>query len=151
MKKIMTIQKADSATRKRALYWIGAMTIIGAATIHWGLPALKKYLFSLPPRESLKMGCWIIFITFLSVSPIGYYFCLLGRKTMKTNQFPPKGTKVIRDTEVLTGSSALRHGKMLILGGILLIILSVVGAGYFPLGIYKSFSRLLSTIGNPIG
>lgn len=148
-KKIMTIQKADPATRKRALYSIGAITIVGAAAIHWGLPALKQYLFSLPPKVALEFVCWIIFITFLSASPMGFYLCLLGRKTLNTNQFPPKGTKVIRDTAVLTGPSADRRGKMLIIGGILLIFLSVVGAGYFPLEIYRSFSRHLPTTGDP--
>lgn len=145
----MTIQKADPAARKKALYSIGAITIVGLAAIHWGLPALKQYLFRLPPRESLEMICWIIFITFLSAAPIGFYLCLLGRKTLNTNQFPPKRTKVIRDTAVLTGSSALRRGKILIVGGVLLILMSLFGAGYFPLEIYKSFSRHLPTTGNP--
>jgi hypothetical protein len=145
----MTIQKADPATRKRALYLIGAMTIVGAAAIHWGLPALQKYLFSLPPKVSLKMTCLIIFITFVPVSLMGFYFFFLGRKTLNTKQFPPRGTKVIKDTALLTGSAATRRGKMLILGGILLILLSVVGAGYFPLGIYRSFSRHLPTSSNP--
>lgn len=145
----MTIQKADPATRKRALYLIGAMTVVGAAAIHWGLPALQKHLFSLPPKQSLKMMCSIIFITFIPVSLMGFYFCLLGHKTLHTNQFPPRGTKVIKDTALLTGSAAVRRGKILILGGILLILLSVAGAGYYPFVIYKSFSRHLSTSSNP--
>ncbi len=114
----MTIQKTDPETRKRAFSWIGVITIIGVAAIHWGLPALKTYLFSLPPKDSLKMVCWILLLTFLSVSPLGVYLCLLGRRTLVTHQFPPVGTKVTRDTAILTGSSARRRGQFLIFGGI---------------------------------
>ncbi len=145
----MTIQKADPETRKRALCWVGVLTVTGAAAIHWGLPALKMYLFSLSPKDSLKMVCWILLLTFLSVSPLGVYLCLLGRKTLTTRQYPPKGIKVIRDTVVLTGSSACLRGRFLILGGVLLVVMSLVGAGYFPVMFYRVFGRNLPAVANP--
>src|SRR6266567_2762528 len=137
----MTIQKADQETRKKAFILLGVITVIGAIVIQFGLPRLTGYMHSLPLNEAIQLFIIVTTLPFISIIPIAIYCYRIGRKVIASNQFPPPGSKVIRDTKVLTGLAARRRGLTLVALSSLMMVIGVFASAYFPIKINNAFNK----------
>lgn len=135
----MAILRTDPETRKKAFCLIGVITLMGMAVIYWGLPRFKAYIFTLPPGKAIQILGMVMSLLFLSLVPLALYLYRIGRKTLGSNQFPPPGTKVVRDTVVQTGHAARRRGLILIAGSVMIMVMALFAATYFPFKFNKSF------------
>jgi len=111
------VLKADPAYRRRALlvYAVGLPLAVMLFVLlrHWGLPMLVEHL-----RRSGD-GALRLFKVLGIVSlaiPLGasVYLFRLGRRIQLTEQVPLPGTKVIRDTPVVSGPAARRLGTTIV-------------------------------------
>jgi hypothetical protein len=112
------IQKADPATRRRALFLLLIGIIVGAALIlgfESYSAALQEWILSDPDKDSER----IIFIMLVSAcvtsAPLlvmGAYCWVLGARVSRAEQYPPPAQLVFRDTLVVRGPAAVRRGNM---------------------------------------
>lgn len=127
----MEIQRADPQRRRQAIVVLALVAVIGAGAIialqNWftelqHLPAenaseLKHSLFT-ALAWSTGTGCF-------AVLTLALHMWRIGTRTKATMQFPPPGTRVVRDTVVLRGPAAARRATLLHLLSVVLL-LSVV-------------------------
>jgi hypothetical protein len=111
--------------------------VLGCVLILWGHPWMKRYLETLEPRRGLRLITWSLALIFLSILPICVFIFLQGRKIMRSERFPPPGTKVIRDTEVIRGERAIARGRLLVGAALVLACLALVAAVYVPYWLNK--------------
>ena len=106
--------------------------LIGATLILWGLPRAQEYVEGLDCKTAyLVIKIAIIFI-FLSILPFAVYFLRFGQRIIESEQLPPPGTKVIRDTKVIRGDKAIARGRVVFFLSLLMVCLSLIGALYIP-------------------
>jgi hypothetical protein len=134
------ILRADPETRRKALYVTGLLTIFGIAVIELGLPRLKSYLGTLPPKDAIQVLNICMSLIFLSLIPWMICFYRFGRKVIESSQCPPPGVKVVRDTVVHTGVAARRRGTMLVVGSVFVILIALFASLYFPYMMTKMFN-----------
>jgi hypothetical protein len=132
------IQKADPAARRNAVLLVLAAMIAGTVLIALGAqspPGLVAWV-----REDYRTRLAIVIVIMLVVvaaPPLGLavYLWRLARRTLSAERFPPPGSRVVHDTPILTGDSALARGRMLqVMGamigmGALLIALALLRLG----------------------
>ncbi|MBF0319745.1 MAG: hypothetical protein HQL01_08080 [Nitrospirae bacterium] len=68
----------------------------------------------------------------LGISACSIYFITFGVRTYRQKRYPPKGVRLIRDTEVRTGRRAEVAAVLIIALSLILIILSYGVYFYFP-------------------
>lgn len=135
------ILRADSEYRRKFIIKITILytlaLAVGCLLIFWGRPWLKGYLGSLEPRAALNFITWFLIGIFLSILPISAFLFRFGQKIVRAERFPPPGSKVIRDTEVLRGDRAVARGRLFI--GIALVVaaLALGSAVFFPYWLNK--------------
>ncbi len=135
------ILRADGEYRRKFLIKITILYTValalGCLLIFWGRPWLKSYLDSLEPRAALNFITWSLIVIFLSILPISAFLFRFGQKIVRAERFPPPGTKVIRDTEVLRGGRAVARGRLFIGIALVVAILAVGSAVFFPYWLNK--------------
>ena len=124
------IQKADPATRKKAIYLLlaglgaGAL-LLAAATVFeafWqGLIERHADWIVAHPVVGLVTGG----VLALPLLPLGVWLLRLGRRVRKASRFPPPDHPVIRDTPVVTGRRARMTGFLLQMQAIALLIIAL--------------------------
>ena len=108
------ITVADPKLRKTTCYFVIALIILLAALSYF----LEGYLDSetIEAEELISRLYTAVYTLCLSLSLTAYplwRIFLLGRRTRLEQRFPPQGAKVIRDTLVLQGRSAILRGYFL--------------------------------------
>jgi hypothetical protein len=135
------ILRADSEYRRKFVvkYTIlyTAALAAGCLLIFWGRPWLKSYLEGLEPGAALHFINWSITGIFLSILPISAFLFRFGQKIVRAERFPPPGTKVIRDTEVLRGGKAIARGRLFIGIALVVAVLALGSAVFFPYWLNK--------------
>ncbi len=121
---------ADTKLRRRALGLVIALGVLGVVAIYvfaqflQGLQALANE----SPEEALeRFGAFLrvfLAVTSVSLMLISGWVARFSLKALQAKQFPPPGTRVIRDTRVMCGAQARRKA---ILGLVLAAILAVCG------------------------
>jgi hypothetical protein len=117
--------KADPRYKKQLLIRILIIAFIFAI----GLAFFRSYLDSLIAGSdtqtlvlSLRIALWLMF----SIPVLfGIYIFRLALRSYKEERFPPSGTKVIKDTILLTGKAAKSRAIIIILIACSLILISV--------------------------
>ena len=122
------IQRADPATRRRALVAIAAITALGWAAYF----ALQDWLAGLagadPPhmREALERALlWGSWGAMLPVTVLAGWLWQYGARVGRAGRFPAPDAKVVRDTPVLHGDPARLRGMALKVLAAFLGLLSV--------------------------
>ncbi|MCK4696141.1 MAG: hypothetical protein KAT74_10280, partial [Candidatus Cloacimonetes bacterium] len=69
----------------------------------------------------------------------GLYYIRLSILILRTNEFPPSGIRVVKDTSFVTGKDAQRRGIGILIFAILLIVIGLL----FPIYMNKIFQILL--------
>jgi hypothetical protein len=131
----------DRKLRRVVLLALVAFAGIGAALVRWVLPWATRYVTNLEPAKALRILQIALSAIFLSVLPIAWYIAAFGRKVVTSRRMPPPGTKVIKDTAIITGQPALARGKALVAIAALLAILSLIGGLWLPWKMGKVMSR----------
>lgn len=124
--------KADKKTRIINLVIIIAIVLI--AIFLYGY--LQRYYLRLntlaeehPDQAIMKVvGLVKLIIIANPIITFGFmlYFILLGTKTYKSEQFPPPGTKVVRNTRLILGSKAKKYAYGLWIFAALLVVFVIV-------------------------
>lgn len=127
------ILRADPEARRRALIALAAVAAVAVVTVAWGLPAAEEFLRRQPPAEAARIVTVLALAAFLPAIPLGYFVWRHGQRIVASGRFPPPGTRVIRDTPVVTGREAGSRGVALRTMGALLAALGAAGAVVVPL------------------
>jgi hypothetical protein len=126
------VLKADPAYRRRALLVYATCVPLGLVLVlflrQWALPALIDHL-----RQSGNDALGLLKVVGIAsmVIPLGASVLLfrLGRRIQVSQQVPLPGTKVIRDTAVVSGPAARRLGTTIvalsIASGLLVAVVAV--------------------------
>jgi heme/copper-type cytochrome/quinol oxidase subunit 3 len=84
---------------------------------------------------------WLLGITALLVSAASLYLMVVAVRVLKTEQYPPPGLKVLRDTRLQTGRRARITAYVLLVNSIILIVLVTL--------IFLLFTTLVSRVRTP--
>jgi hypothetical protein len=143
----MRIQKADLAARRQAILLIVFTAATGAllfaAFEHFREP-FREWLSSEPAETARRARLAVYISAFVLSAPViafAIYLWLLGARVLRAQQFPPPGTRVIRDTPVVGGSGATVRGH------VMQILAVCLGASAALLWLF--FVWLARTIGHP--
>jgi hypothetical protein len=123
-------RRADPAARRAAITWLGLATLVGAGLIaaaeRYRAP-LRDWLLADPDAAARRAPLifWLL-AGVLLVQLLGFaaYFWSRGARMRRFRECPLPGTRVIRDTPVLTGDAAASRGRLMQV----LAIACVVGA-----------------------
>lgn len=118
--------------------WI-VVALIGAAAIQWLLPYGEQYVSKQEPQAALRTMQILFGFLFLSVLPLGVYLFWFGYRAVQWRQIPPPGTWVLRNTKVVEGHRAQRRGRIVMTLGVLLFVLGLSCAIYFPYRLGRVF------------
>lgn len=113
------IRKADPAARRQAVLLVIISTLVGTALIfgfeHYRTP-LRDWLAS-EPRDVAHRLTLIFFLAAAVLSAplfaFAAYLWSLGAKVLCSREFPPPGSRVIRDTPIIEGQAAVLRGRVL--------------------------------------
>jgi hypothetical protein len=115
----MEVRKADTAFRRQAV----ALVIGGVCAAALLIAAFERYQGELadwvradPSRIAQRLELVFGAIAVVLLAPLAAmasYLSSLGRRTVRTREFPPPGFRVIRDTPILRGYDALTRGRSL--------------------------------------
>lgn len=127
------LQRADPRARRNAVVVVAVGTIVGllaiaAYTHHQS--ALEQWLVEpdapvdLLSRLRLLVVGVAVFVTMPSVG-FAVYLWRMGARVIRAERFPPPGTAVIRDTPIVIGNKARRHGRRVQAAGVVIALTSV--------------------------
>jgi hypothetical protein len=113
------VARADPRARRRAVALV-ALGAAGGLLVFWvvqsRLPALKAWVAEDPVQIQSRLRLIASGLAAAIAVPtlvFAAYFWRLGGRVIRSNQFPPPGMRVIRDTVVWHGESARRRGRIL--------------------------------------
>jgi hypothetical protein len=132
----MATLKADPEYRRRILLLSFACVAIAFGVVLWGPRLLDEHIDGYVKTRDFSGGIRFLQISaavlFVPTLPMVYYLYRFARRIQTSGQFPPPGTKVLRDTVVIEGSLARQRGNQLLMVSILLAVMSLVGMIYLP-------------------
>lgn len=110
------VRRADPAARRRAVLLVIVCALVGTVLIvgfeHYRTP-LRDWLES----ESRDHRVTLVFFLAAALSApllaFAAYLWSLGSKVLWAREFPPPGSRVIRDTPVIAGKAAVLRGRAL--------------------------------------
>jgi len=125
------VERADPRAQRRAVALV-ALGAAGGLLVFWvvqsRLPALKAWVAEDPVQVQPRLKLIASGLAAAIAVPALFfaaYFWRLGGRVIRSNQFPPPGMRVIRDTVVWHGEGARRRGR--ILQGMALILSFIAG------------------------
>ena len=140
------VQRADPRLRVRVLLCMMLVAALGAAAILYldaYLTELHTLVFEAKP-EALDRARHAVFALLALIAAGGALFSLyLGRiswRTLRSERYPPPGTRVISDTEVHRGLEARRRGQ----AGLVLAALTLVLTMTIVSRAHRAFDQMLS-------
>ncbi len=135
------VVKADPALRKKTIVFVVAASLLGLVLIVFFQSELGRVdeLARENPQAALEQLLNRLHLLALSMTllfvPFSLYLLYVSIRTYRTSRFPPPGTRVIRDTRIVTGRRARMRG----IAGVL------VAAAFLALALYAV--RLMITMG----
>jgi hypothetical protein len=110
------VRKADPSARRNALVLVVLGAAVGALLIagfeHYHEP-LHNWLSSGSGGLTGCVGMLFFLVAVVVAVPLivfAAYFWWLGDKVLRAREFPPPGYRVIRDTPIMRGQSAVKRG-----------------------------------------
>jgi hypothetical protein len=124
-------QRADLAARRRAAVFVAAAGLLAAViamTLAYVRPAIEAWLTA---RANLLLAhpWWIAAAFGLLMLPViaaAIHLRRVGARIVGAQRFPPPGMAVIRDTDVATGATAVRRGRLLQVVAAILVTAAVL-------------------------
>ena len=113
------IQRADPVARRQALLIVMLGALVGTLLIigfeHYRGP-LRDWLLPEPGEPAHRLKLVLLLTTVILSAPLAAfaaYLWSLGSEVLRTQQFPPPRSRVIRDTPVIGGRAAILRGRSL--------------------------------------
>jgi hypothetical protein len=128
----MDRRRANPAFRRLAIVALVAGLCAGAlllAAFERNRGALVDWVRADPARSSERIELILAVFAVLLLAPLvamAGYLSLLGRRAVLTQEFPPPGFRVIRDTPIISGDQAVSRGRWLQGVAVMLTVASVV-------------------------
>jgi len=129
------IRPADKAYRLKIAIIFALVMLAVAAIAQWGVPMLIARLqLALDAGDGVAFQrCIFVMETVMALLFLGFLpFCVynirMGLLVRREQRYPSSRMRVLRDTPVLTGESAARRGKLLVVMGVILMLVSVMAA-----------------------
>jgi len=138
----MTVLKADPEYRRKVVFVFVAFVALGTVVIPWGLPALNAFLKEKRPEGAFRIVEVLLIMLFLPLLPWAFYFYRLGRRILTSGRYPPPGTKVIRDTEMLEGKTARRKAYQMMIFSVVLAAVALMAMFFIPHLLGEVLARL---------
>ena len=114
-----SVRRAEPAARRQAVLIVVAAATLGGLLIvavdRYSTP-LRDWILADPERMPSRLK--IVFSIFAATASapllaFAAYLWSLGAKVVASRQFPPPGHRVVRDTEIVEGESAMARGRAL--------------------------------------
>lgn len=111
------MRSADPGARRKALVALGAALAVGTALIggrSWYSEPLATWLLEDPALTPSRGRLLLLGTGALVIVPFGLfalYLWRLGARVIRDREFPPAGTVLLRDTEIVVGDAAVAHGR----------------------------------------
>jgi hypothetical protein len=129
------VQHADPVARRRVILWsvivmgaLGALALMSEQIVE----GTGQWVLEDPGEGRLRLGIVLAVTVLLVTVPaivIAFWALGLARRTLAAERFPPPGSRVWRDTRILTGHAALWRGRLLRYTSYILLI--VVLAAFY--------------------
>lgn len=121
--------RADSRLRKKTIvllviFVLGLMLL--SPYLNNRLAAWRQAVAENPETALARYSSlfqWLLGITALLVAAASLYLMVVALRVLKTDQYPPPGLKVIRDTRLQTGRRAKVTAYVLLVNSLILIVL----------------------------
>jgi hypothetical protein len=106
---VLKAMPRPAAIRRMVLYVVigSAIALLAKVVV---LPWLRGYVSVNERVEALYRFKIVMFGFGASLLPVVIYLALLAVRIIKSRQFPPPGTQVLRDTPIVRGRKALIRG-----------------------------------------
>ncbi len=132
---------SDPGARRRLLYILLASGVIFITLDSFELLRFDSVLQGLPDQERIERIQLILSIIFWPLVPLGLTITYFGYRIIKTGEFPPPGTWIIKTLKTEAGNRAIARGWAAVATGLGLCGLAVYGAVIIP----AELGRLLLT------
>jgi hypothetical protein len=112
------IRRANPAFRRLMVIAFVAATTVGAllvTALDRYQPALVHWIQSDPAMSAQRGRLVVLVLAGCLTAPLfgtALYLWLLGEKMVRTQEYPPPGFRVIRDTAVIRGEGAIARGRL---------------------------------------
>jgi MFS family permease len=113
--------KASRSTLRNAILIIIFGLALGILIDVWWFPVSSKYLDTIAPEKILRVLVWIFSIIAIGPLIACYLTMRLGLRIVRTQSFPPPGTGVWKNTQVMKGRKATFRGIFLISLSVIII------------------------------
>jgi len=115
----MDVRRADAAFRRVVFAVLGASACAAALLIR-GLERYQEPLsawvrgdaIGSTPRTEIVVAVFAIVLV-APLAAVATYLSSLGRRAVRSGEFPPPGARVIRDTPIARGTEACSRGRVL--------------------------------------
>jgi len=139
--------KPDKDYKKKAITILIVSIIAGLGVLayfHFYLQDIKE-LAKLDHEQAFEKMLFLFRIIMVSMAftltSFGVYIIRISIKTIISEQFPPPGMKVIRNTELITGKSAKNRGFIGVILAAAIIITGITFPAYFYMKINNIFQK----------
>jgi hypothetical protein len=121
------IVPADKSYRLKTILLLVLVVLAGLATFQWLVPWAHQAVRRLEPQKGLFVVRCALMVMFCTMVSLAVYLACFGRKVLKYRSIPPPGTKVLRDTRLVEGKSAVLRGQIVMLLSVLMLIFGLYG------------------------
>jgi len=107
--------QADPAYRKKVLIVMGLILVGGFLALLLAMPWAEEQLRSAEPEMASKVVKTVYILLMVPLIVICVLMIRMARKSLKELQFPPSGTRVIKDTQIFRDTEAQKRAIMMII------------------------------------
>jgi hypothetical protein len=117
---VTKISRADPVARRRVLLLLVGFAVCGVLLkvgADWFRSPLAHWVLADPAAADQRLGYVLFAMALLMSTPLlalAVFFYSLGRRTVRSGEFPPPRWRVVRDTPVISGAAAVSRGRLLL-------------------------------------
>lgn len=115
--------KADPGYRRKVIIWLVLIFVLGSVALGLGLPLAKQKLGEMEPGAAIMLVKYAYIVVLLPLGAFCIYLFCLAMRSLAQGQFPPLGTKVVKDTLLYRGQEARKRALLLVFLGVGIILL----------------------------
>lgn len=121
---------ADPVYRKKVIILVLIIALGGTLILTLLTPLFNDYHTHQKPEIALYIIRYTLLVLLIIPVMFTFYMIRFAVSTIKQGQFPPSGTKVIKDTRILYDNAAKSRARFLIALSVILFIMCLVMAGF---------------------
>ena len=111
---------ADPDYRKKVLLILLLITLVGFLLLALAVPFVNQLFDQANPEQALQTLKLVLSVLILMPTLFSVYIIRIAIRTLRQQQFPPEGVKVMRDTPIVYDGKAKQRGIiLLVLAGLI--------------------------------